>query len=163
MNLAKGIPPHGGLYSKPAGVRRQMLSSSNSNKPVPADLAGRVGTSLTPAERMKELAVDPFIRDTGTRASLEFHRCAHENAAKWWKLEKQTFLVYPSHPSEDELAEALKHPAEIMVATLGEMAAAQYATEMIVAYTNLASFSVQRRRLGSLLICAPMHSLRLFG
>jgi hypothetical protein len=98
---------------------------------------------MTPAERMRELAADPYVRSTETRATLEFQRCSHENQAKWWVLEQQAFLTYPGHPSEEELLKALRNPAETMEATLGEMAVASYATAIIAAYANVAMSSIQ--------------------
>ncbi len=120
-----------------------MPSSRSSNEAVPAEHEGRIGASLTPAERLQELADDPYVRNTETRASLEFHRCAHENPVKWWAFEKQAYVVYPCHPSEEELREALENPAATLDATLGEMAATTYATAIIVANANVAMFSIQ--------------------
>jgi hypothetical protein len=98
---------------------------------------------MTPAERMQELAADPYIRDTEIRASLEFHRSAYENAPDWWVLEKQAFIVHPSNPSEKELRRALRNPAETMVVAIGELAASEYATAIIVANVRVAMFSIQ--------------------
>lgn len=119
------------------------MHSSDSNQLVPADPPGRMDAAMTPAERMRELAGDPYVRNTETRASLEFHRCAHENQAKWWVVEKQAYLVYPRNPSIEELREALENPADTLDATLGEMAAANYAATIIQALVNGAMFSIQ--------------------
>jgi hypothetical protein len=98
---------------------------------------------MTPAERVRELAADPLIRDTETRASLEFQRCGHENPSEWWALAKHAYLVYPSNPSEAELLRASENPAETLEATVGEMAATTYATSLIVANANIAMSSIQ--------------------
>src|ERR1017187_8127581 len=94
----KEFPPHGGLCS--GGSQAADAPHQRFKRPVPAGRPGRMDTTVTPAERMRELAADPFIRDTETRASLEFHRSAHENCDKWWALERQAYLTYPSNPSE---------------------------------------------------------------
>jgi hypothetical protein len=53
--------------------RRQMHSSTDSEDLLlPADQAGSMSAVVTPAERLQQMADDPFIRDTETRASLEF-------------------------------------------------------------------------------------------
>jgi hypothetical protein len=98
---------------------------------------------MTAAERLLELAADPFIRDTETRASLEFHHCAHQNPSEWWALAKHTYLVHPSHPSDEELLWAAQNPVETLDVTMGEMAATTYATSIIAANANIAMFAVQ--------------------
>jgi hypothetical protein len=108
-------------------------------------LVGPAVASRTAAERVREVAADPYVRGIETRASLEFHRCAHEDQGKWWESAKLSGLIYPVHPSEEELLKALEHPVEIPDATFGEWAAAGYATSIIFANANVANlmFSVQ--------------------
>lgn len=127
----------------PTTLGRQIHSTCDSDEPALTDQTGPTAKTLTPAERMRELAAHPFVRDTETRASLEFHRCAHENQAKWWVVEKQAYLIYPRNPSEEELLEALKNPADVVDATLGEMAAANYAATIIEAIVIGAMASIQ--------------------
>jgi hypothetical protein len=151
---------HSGMHdgSDAAPVRGFSQASNGSEDSVSANpykarilqqAFGMGGTSATlaPAERMRELAADPFIMSTETRASIEFHSCAHENQSKWWALEERLYITYPVHPSEEELLRALQNPAETMVATVGEMAATIYATTVIVANVRIASFSIRAAEL----------------